>query len=404
MKFQKHTLENGLTLIGETRDEAVSAALGFFVKTGARDESPEVSGVSHFLEHMMFKGTHNRSALDVTFQLGAIGAQANAWTSEENTVYYMGLLPEYFETGLELLSDMLRPSLDPEEFKTEKKVILEEIALYKDRPVHVLFESSLAEFFKGHTAGNSVLGSTESVSQLERDKMLDYFNARYTPSNMVFVATGKVDWEKTVELVEKHCSSWQDFSVEREYREDQPEDRSKVIRKKDLQGSHVCFVVPGPSAADSDRYAVQLLTCMLGDSSGSAAYWEIVDKGLAEVAVIDSDQMDRTGLIYAYSSCEPDKLSQVSEILAGILKNPKNFISEEAFDRAKTKLTSRLVLHGETSMRRLMAVGTGFIYRGEYSSLKDEVQALEAVQYSDVVKVLEKFDLSPVTKIELLPE
>jgi len=208
----------------------------------------------------------------------------------------------------------------------------------------------------------------------------------------------------TVELVEKHCASWEDFSVERKYPEQSPEERSKVIKKKDLQGSHICFVVPGPSASDKDRHAVQLLTCMLGDSSGSAAYWEIVDKGLAEVAVVDSDQMDQTGLIYAYSSCEPEKLSKVGGILENILREPTKFLNEEAFERAKTKLTSRLVLHGETSMRRLMAVGTGWIYRNEYSSLKDEVSALESVKFSDVKEVLKRFSFSPMTKIELVPE
>ena len=143
LKFKSTVLKNGLRVVGEQRSSAVSSALGFFVKTGARDEEADVSGVSHFLEHMMFKGTEKRSALDITYQLGAMGAQANAYTSEENTVYYAAVLPEYFSDALELLSDMLRPALTEEEFKVEKKVILEEIALYQDRPTHVLFEASV---------------------------------------------------------------------------------------------------------------------------------------------------------------------------------------------------------------------------------------------------------------------
>ena len=143
MDFKKYTLENNLTLLGEVNPHAKSVALGFFVKTGARDETADVSGVSHFLEHMMFKGTEKRSALDVTYDLGNLGAQANAFTSEENTVYYASVLPEYFEDTLELLSDMLRPSLSQEEYDVEKKVILEEIALYQDHPMHILFEASM---------------------------------------------------------------------------------------------------------------------------------------------------------------------------------------------------------------------------------------------------------------------
>ncbi len=403
MKFHQHKLDNGLTLIGEERETAFSAAMGFFVRTGARDESPELAGVSHFLEHMMFKGTEKRSAMDITFELGAIGAQANAWTSEENTVYYMGVLPEYFDSGLDLLCDMLRPSLDQKEFDTEKNVILEEIALYKDRPTHVLFESAMAEFFTGHTAGNTVLGSSESISALSRDQMLGYFEKRYAPSNMIFVCTGKIDWEKTVAEVDKRCGAWKDYRSERAYPKFNPEKRSKTITKKGLQGAHVCLVAPGPTAADDDRYAAQVLTCMLGDSSGSQAYWEIVDRGLAEVAVMDSDQMDQAGLIYAYSSTDPSRIDDVSARLGKIIRGAADSLEEDAFERARTKIASRLVLQGETSMRRLMAVGSEWSYRQRYSALEDEVQKIGQLTLGDLKACLEKYPLDLATEVKLLP-
>lgn len=164
--FKKEQLSNGLTLLGESNPANVSSAIGFFVKTGARDETAVESGLSHFLEHMLFKGTPTRSAIQINLELGNLGAQANAFTSEENTVYYAAVIPERFAEMQELLSDMLRPSLDPNEFAMEKKVILEEIALYQDRPHFYLFEQAFKDYFGSHPAGNSVLGTHASVSAL----------------------------------------------------------------------------------------------------------------------------------------------------------------------------------------------------------------------------------------------
>ena len=403
MRFEEAKLDNGLKIIGEVKETAVSSALGFFVRTGARDETSEVAGVSHFLEHMMFKGTEKRSAMDITFELGSIGAQANAYTSEENTVYYMGVLPEYFFDGLDLLSDMLRPSLEQSEFDTEKKVILEEIALYQDRPTHVLFEHSLGQFFKGHTAGNSVLGSTESVGGLTSEQMRTYFDSRYTPSNITLVATGKFDWKELVEQATKLCGGWKNFQADRLFPSHKVVSTEQIIRKAGLQGAHCCMITPGPAAGSELRYSAQVLSLILGDGTGSKTYWEIVDKGLGDAAVIDTDQMDQTGLFYAYASSKPELINDVSHAMQQIMKNAKDF-SDDDLKRAKTKLASRMVLQGESSMRRLMAVGNEWGYRGRYVTLESEVEKIKAVTREDINSCLEAYNLETATKITLLPE
>jgi predicted Zn-dependent peptidase len=362
MNFYQTTLANGLTVIAEERPTAVSSALGFFVRTGARDETPELSGVSHFLEHMVFKGSEKRSALDITYQLSALGAQSNAFTSEENTVYYLSVLPEYLPEAFEILADMMRPTLDANEFATEKKVILEEIALYRDRPTHVLFEASVKEFFRGHQGGNSVLGSTESITALTVEQMRGYFNHRYSPSNIVLAASGKIQWEEIVELAERYCGTWRDLAVTREVRPHHPVESAVTLTREDLQIAHLCFLSAGPAADDADRYAAQVLTSILGDSSGSRAYWELVDKGLADSASIDGDEMDGTGFIMGYVSSLPDRIDEVGAILRHILETPLEFNADQ-LERAKTKLRTRLVLQGESSMRRLMAIGLEWLAR-----------------------------------------
>lgn len=402
LKFHKTELSNGLTIVGEERSGAVSTAIGFFVKTGSRDEIPSISGVSHFLEHMMFKGTPRRSALDLTFDLAAIGAQANAFTTVESTVYYAAVLPEYIPDIFDILSDMMRSSLDPTEFATEKKVILEEIALYQDRPSHVLFEEAMRNFYFSHDAGNSVLGSSDSISALSVEQMREYFERRYSPKNIVLVVSGAFNWSEIVALAEKHCSKWTGPEVERKYEEHAPAPK-KIHKTKDgISSTYMSLIAPGPSSQSSDRYSMQVLANILGDGSGSKVFWNLIDKGLCDSAHIDAEEMDRTGMVYAYASCSPENAAEVERILLEILQNPLDF-SDEALLRAKTKIRTRLVLQGESAMRRLVAVGMEWLYQNTYTPLEEELKKFEAVTRASIESSLKKFTFSPLTEVILNP-
>jgi predicted Zn-dependent peptidase len=402
MKFYQTQLANGLQIIAEERPGAVSSALGFFVRTGARDETGEESGVSHFLEHMMFKGTETRSALDINFQLGAMGAQANAYTSEEKTVYYAAILPEYFPQALELFSDMLRPKLDAGEFDTEKKVILEEIALYQDRPSHIIFEAALREHFRGHSAGNSVLGTLDSVGALSRDGMQAYFDRRYTPANIILAGSGNFSWEEFVALAEKYCGHWRGDKPPRDRRPHVPQVSRHELSKENMQRAHICLVGDGPSTRDPERIAAQVLSTILGDSSGSRVFWELIDKGLADSASIDGEEMDGTGIIVGYASTNVENVTEVENILRNILQSPGTF-SDADLERAKTKIGTRLVLQGESSMRRLMSIGIDFLEREEYLDVESELRLVQAVTRRSIEDLLARYDFSPKTAVTLLP-
>jgi len=401
--FRKAQLSNGLTLLGETNAANVSSAIGFFVKTGARDETPEESGLSHFLEHMMFKGTPTRSALQINLDLGNLGAQANAFTSEENTVYYAAVIPERFSEMQVLLSDMLRPLLDPEEFSMEKKVILEEIALYQDRPHFYLFENAFKDYFADHSAGNSVLGTHASVSALTHQQMRDYFERRYAPSNMALVATGNYDWEAFTSSAEKLCGTWRDHQVSRETRPYSGKAVSKALTRKKLNQAHAFLISEGPSAQSADRYSMAILATMLGDSSGSRMYWDLINTGLAESASIDSDERDGTGCFSAYVSTTPDQLDRVVEIARGILDTPLDF-SDEDLDRAKAKVISRIVLDGELPMGRLMALGLEWNYRRESTPLAVTIDRVKALSRANIEQAVATYPLKQWAEYRLIPE
>src|SRR5919202_5983579 len=208
MPFHQTKLDNGLQVIGESSPSARSVALGFFVRTGARDETPEVSGVTHFLEHMVFKGTPRRSAFAVNRDFDRIGADYNAYTSEENTVFHAAVLPEYVPQAVDILADILRPSLRQEDFDMEKNVIIEEIGMYEDQPMWSAYDHAKRAYFADHKLGNGILGTPETIRPLTRDQMHGYFERRYVAPNVTAVAAGNFDWPAFVELVQKHCGGW----------------------------------------------------------------------------------------------------------------------------------------------------------------------------------------------------
>ena len=195
MEFCHRTLSNGLVIVGEVNKSAQSAAVGFFVRAGSRDERAEISGVSHFLEHMLFKGTDKLSALEVNKAFDRLGAKFNAFTSEESTVYYAAVLPEYLLEVTELWSQLMRPSLRDEDFDIEKNVIKEEIAMYKDLPQFDVMDKCRALHFKEHPCGQSVLGTNESITELSAKQMQSYFSSRYAPNNMVLACCGNLDFD-----------------------------------------------------------------------------------------------------------------------------------------------------------------------------------------------------------------
>ena len=208
MEFLRHTLPNGLEIIAECNGLAYSTALGFFVNSGSRDENDATGGVSHFLEHMVFKGTPTRSADDVNREFDEMGAHYNAFTNEENTVFYAAVLPEHQDWAGELLADILRPSLREDDFETERKVILEEIQMYEDQPPFGADDKGRAMYFGSHPLGRSVLGTAESIGGLSSEAMGDYFRRRYSPGNIVLAAAGRIDFDGLVSCVEGRCGQW----------------------------------------------------------------------------------------------------------------------------------------------------------------------------------------------------
>ncbi len=404
MEFRKQTLDNGLEIVAECSPHAYSAAVGFFVKTGSRDESDENHGVSHFLEHMAFKGTAKRSAADVNRELDEIGSHSNAYTSEEQTVYFAAFLPEYQAQAVELLSDILRPALRPADFETEKLVILEEIAKYEDQPPFGAHEKCMAAHFGSHPLGRSILGTAESVSGLTCDQMMDYFRQRYSPRNIVLVASGNIDFDALVCLADRCCGSWPPFDAPRETRRAPSHRGLQVVHKPAAVQQYVVQICNGPALEDEDRYAGRLLATVLGDDSGSRMFWELVDPGCAETAAMGACEYQGTGLLMTQLCCAPEDTAEnyarIQELLA---EAAADGVTDEELAQAKSKIRSYIVLQSERPVNRLFAVGGNWITRRQYRTVREVIDSYLRVSSSDVAAVLKKYPLTEQTTVAVGP-
>jgi predicted Zn-dependent peptidase len=397
-------LENGLEIVAECNDEAHSTALGFFVKTGSRDETAAVAGVSHFLEHMMFKGTPRRSADDVNREFDEMGAHYNAFTNEENTVYYAAVLPEYQDAAVELLGDILRPSLRQEDFETERQVILEEIQMYEDQPPFGADEKVRAAYFGPHPLGHSVLGTPASVAGLPVEQMRAYCHRRYSPGNVVLIAAGRVDFDRLVAVAGRTCGAWQRGDNTRLVEAAMPHPGFFTLAKASATQQYVLQLAQGPAASDPDRYAAKLLTMVLGDDSGSRLYWELLDPGLAEHCEMSHSEYQGAGLFCTYMSCAPEAAAENLRRIATVYaRAAADGVTAAELEQAKSKVRSRIVLSSERPRGRLFSVGSDWVYRREYRTVKEDLDTVAALTTADVAAVLAKYSLTCNTTITVGP-
>jgi len=404
MEFKKEILPNGLSVIGEVNKCAKSAAVGFFVEAGARDETEQINGVSHFLEHMLFKGTEKLSPFAVNQAFDKTGAQYNASTSEENTVFYAAVLPEYLAEVTELWTGLMRPALRDEDFNIEKNVIKEEIAMYKDLPSFEVMDKCRSLHFDGRPCGNSVLGSSESIDNLTVEQMRDYFANRYAPNNMVLACTGNLDWDRICSIAVGCCGNWQKQNVSRKLEHYGGSKKKSRIERSNLAREHICLMSPSVSAQDQRRFAATLLSTIVGDDMGSRFFWELVDKALAETATMQFGAMDGTGVFSSYIRCSGENVPRVLETVNNVFRDlSRSGVADDELQKSKNKILSALVIKNELPMGRLVDLGFNWIYSEQYRTVEDDINAIRAVTVDDIHSLIGQFNPGDFTQLSIGP-
>jgi predicted Zn-dependent peptidase len=403
LKFHYKQLPNGLDIIAEENPDSHSFAAGLFVKTGSRDEDSSINGVSHFLEHMMFKGSEKYTWEDVNRIFDELGARYNAFTSQEMTAYYANVLPEFTERAIEHLSHLLRPAIRVEDFTTEKKVILEEIAMYLDDPGHRVYEKLMEVHFGNHPLSMSILGSPESIQKLERDQMAGYFDRRYGPGNMVLAVTGRLDFDEIVKLAEKYMGTWPRVDAPRKQPDPMYKPQRISLADPKLNRMYTMGMTPGPSAQDERRFAARVLADVIGDSDGSRFYWALVDNAIAEDADFGFYPHDGCGSFYISLTTDPERTQKALDIAMAELNKAKTDLNDEEVERAKNKIASSLVLSGEVPLGRMRAIGGQWIYNKEYRSLEQDMATLMSVNRDSLEQLMKDYPFDPMTIITLGP-
>jgi predicted Zn-dependent peptidase len=389
MKFEVTRLDNGLEVVAEVNSQALTSSFGYFVKTGARDETPELSGVSHFLEHMLFKGTDSRTADQLNRELDDIGSQANAYTSEEQTVYYASVLPEFQERTVDVLTDMMRPSLRDDDFEVERKVILEEIAMYDDQPPYGAMELVTEAYFGDHPLAGRVLGTAQSVTDLARAAMRDYHARRYAPNNLALVATGNVDYERLVDQATRLTDGWEMGDGKRKLSSPTINASTSLVVHPPAAQQYTLAIAPGPNRLDERRYAARILASVLGDEGGSRLFWKLVDTGLAESAALFPQAFQDCGIMGTFLACAPDETVDNWQLLQAVIRESvDDSITSHEIDRAKNKICSTLVMSAERPGSRLFSVGNAWTLRGQYERPSEIVHHYASVKAEEIERLL----------------
>jgi predicted Zn-dependent peptidase len=387
--YQKTVLPNGIRIISERLEHFRSVSLGIWVDVGSRDESEEANGISHFIEHMIFKGTRKRTGLDIAKELDAIGGLSNAFTGKEYTCFHSKVLDQHFIVLADILSDIfLESTFDPAEMDRERQVILQEIKMEEDTPdeyIHDLFQK---QFFKGHPLGRPVLGSDVSIAAIKRDAILAYIQDFYRPEKIVIAAAGQIDHQALVAYFQPLFEGL--TSIRRPPARQQPQIQPGVVAYyKDLEQAHLCLGGRAPFLASELRFAAALCNTILGGNMSSRLFQEIREKrGLAySVFSFLSAHID-AGMLGVYVGTDPANINEVLEVIQGeVRKIKQGVITAEELSAAKNHLIGSILLGSESTDSRMMRITKNEFVFGRYMGYDEIVTNLEKVTLNQVVAV-----------------
>jgi predicted Zn-dependent peptidase len=394
-RFVEHQLPNGLRVVCEVMPQVRSAAVAFCARTGPRHEQPHQHGVSHFLEHMCFKGTAKRDCHQINVRFDELGSIYNAYTGKERTVYYGWVPAGRVAEQLELLADMMRPALPPDDLETERKVILEEIAMSGDSFEHHVSNSLHEVIFGKHPLGHDILGEKETIEKLPRDEMVGYHRRRYSPDNMLLVVAGAIEPEEAFAAAGRYCEAWErasDGSVVGPPRLAEPGVHKRQLEQFKQQSLVVVYpsVPHGHAASES----IEAFAALFGGSN-SRCYWNIVQKGIcSEAGGLWLGYQD-CGLLALYAGGEPERCQEMVDALRHQVREVYDGgVDPDDVQRVRNRRRTQLALEGESPRTRLMQLMDDLATHGYVRTLEARLAAVEAVSVKTIMDYLERFPIS----------
>ncbi|HYB74994.1 MAG TPA: pitrilysin family protein [Candidatus Sulfotelmatobacter sp.] len=407
--FRKDRLPNGIVVLTERMPHVKSAAVGLWLRVGSRDEPARRAGISHFIEHMLFKGTERRSAEDIAKAIDAVGGTLDAFTSRESTCFYAKVLGEHLPLAVDLLTDLLlRPRLAPEDIERERQVVLQEIKMVEDDPgdlVHDLFAGAL---WGDHPLGRPVLGSRETLEAVGREEIRAHLRDFYQPDQVIVAAAGDVDHAHLMGLLGDATQGWEGRALP--LNAPAPVSRAAVARDgRESAQVHLCMGVEALPYAAPDRYAMFLLNALLGSSMSSRLFQEVREKRGLAYSIYSYQQAYRdTGLLVVYAGTAPESYRQVLDLVWGECRRVRDEpMDPDEFRRGKEQLKGNLLLGLESTNNRMTRLAKMEIYFGRYFDLDEIIRGIEAVTlegFRDLTARLFGADAYALTTIGPVPE
>ena len=390
MTITKEVLANGLTLVTEAMPHVRSVAIGVWLKRGSRHETPEQTGISHFIEHMVFKGTKNRSAEQIASEVDQIGGYMDAFTAKEYASFHLKVLDQHLPVAVELLGDIvLNPLFDPVEMTKEKKVIFEEMSMVEDTPDDLVMELFTEAFWPDHPLGRPILGNRKTVGGFDRDELLAFFKSVYHPGNILISAAGHLDHATTSALVARHFGALQ--ARRNGGRATRPRATSRVVTrsKKELEQVHLCLGTAAYPQAHADRYAFYILNTILGGSMSSRLFQNVREKrGLVYSISSGVAAYSDAGAFTIYAGTSLDSVDEVVRLTLEELRRIKGEpLPEVELRRAKDHLKGSLMLSLESTGSRMNHIARQEIYFGRQFGLDEITSGIEKVSAHDVPRI-----------------
>jgi predicted Zn-dependent peptidase len=384
----REVLDNGLRLITETIPHVRSVSIGVWLTRGSRHEGDAHSGIAHFVEHMLFKGTATRTAEAIAQEIDSIGGQLDAFTAKEYAGYYIKVLDEHLPTAVDVLSDIVsHPAFAPEDVEKEKQVILEEIKMVEDTPDDLVHEVFTQHFWEGHPLGRPILGVRETVEELDQRTLRDYFSRVYTAPHMIVSAAGNLGHAQVRDLVWRAFESAAATAVPVEDRPPLVAPRV-IVRSKDLEQSHVCLGTQAYPQSHEDRYVSYILNTVLGGSMSSRLFQNVRERrGLAYSVFSGLSSYRDAGSLTIYAGCATESVGEVIDLVVAELRGMKAPIGEGELRRAKDHLKGSLMLSLENTSSRMSNLARQDMYFDRQFSLDETLQGVERVTLADVQRV-----------------
>lgn len=396
--YNKVTLDNGLRIVTEHIPYVKSVSIGIWIEAGSRKENEQNNGVSHFIEHMLFKGTKNRSAKDIAETIDNIGGQINAFTSKECTCYYARVLDNHIDVAIDVLSDMLFNSLfDEEDILKEKSVIFEEIKMYEDSPEDLVHDLLSQTIFDGNPLSLPILGSEETLDKIARTNIIDYYEQFYTPANTVISIAGNFDFNVTLELIKKYFSKWKPKQKIVEKYNKPILHHNISSKKKDIEQLHFCIGTEGVPQGQNDLYALLILNNIFGGSMSSRLFQDIrEDRGLVYSIYSYPSSYKDIGIFTIYAALNPNYFMDViGIIMENINKIKKEYLSEDEIYKSKEQLKGNYILGLESTSSRMTSMGKSELLLGKTISPQEIASKIDSIELRDIINVVNKiFDNS----------